>query len=149
MAETTSGAAVSDVKEPFVWLSANWHSVVMATAAVAVPILMGVIHIRTRFRTSVKAWVDRPRDRIRVMVRNRGDTPGQIHSVTILSGGRRASYGWLCHLNPQNYTLRPQSTVYFLAEALGHFPVNAKVRVQLKGKDVDRRPRRRRYSWEC
>lgn len=130
-------------------LTANWHAIVMAAAAVSALLLSWIIHIRGGFRTRIKAWIDRPRERVRVMVRNRGGTCGQVHSISILSRGQRVDCVWLCDLTPQDYTLAKHSVVFFLAEALGQFPANAKVRVRLNGKDRDRRPRRSRVSWEC
>ena len=144
----TSGVSAVDSNNVLSWLTTNWHPVVIAFITVSGLMLTWLIHVRGGFRTTVKAWIDRPRERIRVMVRNRGATSGQIHSVSILSHDQLVDCVWLCDLTPQNYTLEKHSVVFFLAEAFGQFPTDAKVRVRLNGKDQDRRPRRSCDSWQ-
>ena len=143
------GVNASDIDSVLCWLMANWAEATGVAIAAAVLFVTALSYYRGGFRTRVIAWVDYPRQRIRVMVHNGGRSSGQIESVSILCNEKVVSCTWLCNIQPQGYILGPHSTEFFLAERFDPFPRDAKVRVRLNGQDRNRRLRRSFNSWEC
>lgn len=125
----------------------NWIAIGAAGIVLGGIVVGSVRWYLSGFRPRLQAWIDGPRQRIKVRVRNLGRTCGQVENVSFIvinSKGREVTQDYK-RVEGEDFPalLSSSGTVQFVAEAIsGVFCNNVRVRVTVKGKQYDVCPKR-------